>query len=469
MKKLFGIIICAAVIAAALGVCTGASQSPSVFYLDYGDVKIGDDEIVGFDVDGNLITELNGDSCIVTQLDSSVELDRSVSVTSGSQKIELLNVNIKRSGNLDFAVCVLKTANAEITVSGENHIVSGTYRAGLDIAPGASAVIGGDGVLYAQSEMEAGIGGGNGKSNGTLVINSGVIYATGGIGGYSAGIGGGTAGNGGNITINGGFVAAQGGLCAAGIGGGNTSGGGNITINGGTVTALGGQKGAGIGGGFAGDGGNVTINGGSVKAVAGQGADDIGNGYNCKTQFQGVKNSDGETVSLALLEPDSLKKAYFNGIDTLPVTTAHPDDEKLYFYTTSDSVVTLYNSQGNVQYFCGSSLNEVNPFPDTAQRFDESLIVSGLDSLSVGVGFSIHGGELFYGSVTADRFTLRERGDVNSDLSLDGQDAVLAECVRQGLISDELLKKLSDVNCDGAVDENDYAELEKCGLLLNSK
>ncbi|MGN1480126.1 MAG: hypothetical protein ACI4XH_10180 [Acutalibacteraceae bacterium] len=467
MKRLLCIIICAAIIAAAFGVNINAAQGATVFYLDYGDVKIGDGETVGYDINGNQITELNGNACTVTQLDSSVSLDRSISVTSGSQKIELLNVNIKRSGNLDYAVCVLKTASAEITLSGENHLVSGTYRAGLDIATGASAVIDGDGVLYAQSEMEAGIGGGNGKSNGTLVINSGVIYAMGGIGGYSAGIGGGTAGSGGNITINGGFVVAQGGLCAAGIGGGNTSGGGNITINGGTVTAIGGAKGAGIGGGFAGGGGNVTINGGSVKAVAGQGASDIGNGYNCKAEFSGIKNSDGETVSLATLEPDGFNKAYFNGVDTLPVTMLHPDDGKLYFYTASNSVVTLYNSQGSVKYFCGIELAEVNPFSAGAERFFDSLIVTESDSLTVGSGFSLCDGELLYGSVTADRFTVRERGDVNSDSSLDGQDAVLAACVAQGMLTDELLVKLSDANGDRAVDENDRALLESYGLMLN--
>lgn len=134
-------------------------------------------------------------------------------------------------------------------------------------------------------------------SGGTLIVNSGVVEATGqwatGIGGIDE-IG---YNDGGTVTINGGIVTATGGcpgtFGGAGIGGMSSTGssggrnGGTITINGGTVTATGGKYSAGIGsggcaGGFYRDGdaaGTITIRGGSVKASAGNyGTSDIGCG-----------------------------------------------------------------------------------------------------------------------------------------------------------------------------------------------
>ncbi|MBQ9550164.1 MAG: InlB B-repeat-containing protein [Lachnospiraceae bacterium] len=129
----------------------------------------------------------------------------------------------------------------------------------------------------------AGIGGGENGSCGTLIINGGVINATGGSShGVGAGIGGGYSGGGGNITINGGTVTATGGgtdcYGAAGIGGGDHGSGGNITINGGVVTATGKYGGAGIGGGENGEGGTITINGGTVTANGNTSGDMFGAG-----------------------------------------------------------------------------------------------------------------------------------------------------------------------------------------------
>ena len=98
-------------------------------------------------------------------------------------------------------------------------------------------------------ENDAGIGGGDRGSGGTIAINGGKVTANGG--GWSAGIGGGYKGSGGTITINGGEVTASGGIWGAGIGGGSGGFGGTITINGGKVTANGSGNGAttGIGSG----------------------------------------------------------------------------------------------------------------------------------------------------------------------------------------------------------------------------
>ncbi len=153
MKKLLSILLCAAMLFVLLSINTSALEDTTVFYLDYGDVVISDEGITGYDIDGNLRDSFNFNGYTITQLDPDTPLARSVTVTSGEHNIELLNINSRRSNSLDFAVGVLKTATANITISGENHLHPGTYRAAVDIAPNASAVIEGDGILYAESEM----------------------------------------------------------------------------------------------------------------------------------------------------------------------------------------------------------------------------------------------------------------------------------------------------------------------------
>jgi len=128
-------------------------------------------------------------------------------------------------------------------------------------------------------------------TDGLLIINSGVVNATGGA--VSAGIGGGGGHGGGIITITGGTVTATGGQGGAGIGGGESGAGGTITITGGTVTATGGSRGAGIGGGLGQAGGVITITGGTVTATSSSFGAGIGGG-----QFggSGTISIDGGTI-----------------------------------------------------------------------------------------------------------------------------------------------------------------------------
>lgn len=437
MKKILSVFLCAVILFTLACFRTSALDDTTVFYLDYGDVVISDEGISGYDIDGNLRDSFNLYGYTITQLNPSVPLDRSVTVTSGAHNIELLNINIRRNQNLDYAVAVTKTASANITISGENHLHPGTYRAGLDIAYGATVVIDGEGVLYTESEMQAGIGGGNGKSNGNLTINSGTIYAIGGIDGYSAGIGGGTSGT-----------------------------GGTITINGGVVTASGGTSGAGIGGGFVGNGGTITINGGSVKAVGGENATDIGNGEKCKTSFSGIKNSAGETVSLVTKEFTDFDKLYFGGIYTLPIEQHHPDDNSFYFYTSADSFLTAYKSNKEVEYYSSSSLAATNPFGESSERFDTALICDNNLNPDLCDGFSSSGNILYYGEKAVDSFTPVLRGDADGNGSLDGRDAVIARCAEAGMIENALTLKITDKNKDGITDLTDAAILENLGLFI---
>ena len=450
-----------------------ASEARTVLYLNYGDVVLSETSVTGFDENGNPVSEVNPCGYTITQTDPNTPLDKSITVSSGTQDVEIKNINISRTVENGYAFCVLKDANASITLSGENHLSSGLYRAGLDIAVTASVTIGGDGILYAQSDVEAGIGGGNGKSNGTLTINSGTIYATGGIDGYAAGIGGGSSGKGGTITINGGSIVAVGGDYAAGIGGGNLCTGGTITINGGVVTAIGGLNGAGIGGGFFGSGGTVTINGGSVKAVGGTDADDIGNGYNCSKAFDGIHNSEGKEVSLVTVEVPNLYEVYFNGINNSPITAGHPDDSNLYLYCDENpNVATAYMSDGDVKFFSysNSGHTELLPFLNGDVRAYDYLITTDRSNTSVAESFSISetGNDfeynLMYGDVCIDRFTSASRGDINLDGKLDGMDAVKAACVTGGMLTDRFSSSIADADGNGQTENADIDILAAAGI-----
>lgn len=450
-------------------IATNATGGRTVLYLDYGDVKIGDGTVSGYDADGKPVTEPNPCGYTITQRNSLQSVNRSISVTDGEQDVEIKNINIARSGENDNAFCVLKNAKTKLILTGENHLVPGTYCAGVEIAVNASLTVEGDGILYTQSEIEAGIGGGSGHSNGALTINSGTIYATGGMDGYGSGIGGGSSGSGGTITINGGNIVAVGGEYGAGIGGGMLGNGGKITINGGTVTATGGKKAAGIGGGFTANGGTVVINGGSVKALAGTGADDIGNGNNCKTEFAGIHNSNGDSVSKLTVSLSGFERVYQNSIENAPITAGHPDDENLYFYvTSSQNIATVYMNGGAVKYlsYNSSGFDEINPFLKGDARYSSYLIVSDKNNISVADGFFIEkeNCRLIYNGSCVDKFEIVIRGDVNLDGNLDGMDAVEAACVEGGMNTDKLALMLADANGDGYVNTSDISLLENLGI-----
>ena len=228
--------------------------------------------------------------------------------------------------------------NATIILKdGTTNVVKGFKRhwPGIYIAENKTLIIQGNTGTLAASPFNgggnsgsfgAGIGGGgysSGPSCGNIVIEGGVITATGGQ--YAPGIGCGTDKSCGNITISGGTVTAYGNGGAAGIGSGNSrSSCGNITISGtanvtascasddsgkggagigsgygsdshcgdinistsGIVTAMGGTDAAGIGSGRKGSDdnscGNISITGGTITAEGKRWGAGIGSGYNAQ-------------------------------------------------------------------------------------------------------------------------------------------------------------------------------------------
>jgi uncharacterized repeat protein (TIGR02543 family) len=126
-----------------------------------------------------------------------------------------------------------------------------------------------NGSSYTADPNNAGIGSGQNDRTGTIIIESGTVYANGGN--NASGIGGANA----EIQINGGTVYTNGGNNGAGIGGSGAS----VIVSGGTVKAVGGSYGAGIGSGYSDNGSSVKIVGGNVTAKGGSNASGIGSGY----------------------------------------------------------------------------------------------------------------------------------------------------------------------------------------------
>ena len=153
----------------------------------------------------------------------------------------------------------------------------------------------GTGKLNASAyQRGAGIGGGadSGGSCGNIVIEGGIITASGGD--SSAGIGSGNLSHCGNITITGGTVTATGSSNYPGIGSGNSRSCGDITISGTanvTASTAGGSS-AGIGSGYCNSScGNITISTtGTVTATGGSGAAGIGSGKGWYNDADGKNN-----------------------------------------------------------------------------------------------------------------------------------------------------------------------------------
>lgn len=170
---------------------------------------------------------------------------------------------------------------------------------------------------------------------GTIVINGGTVIATGG--GGAAGIGMSATSrytSGATVTINGGTVVATGNKSGAGIGGGTYNGAMTITITGGSVSAKGGENAPGIGSGSNGDACSVVISGGNVKAYSVTQRLTIGNGSWAEGNPT-LKNADGENISLKTLD---------FGTDNHVLTrlVGLPSDYEVYGEKTIDGKYYLY-------------------------------------------------------------------------------------------------------------------------------
>ena len=223
-----------------------------------------------------------GDGDILT---GTLSGNRKISVASGAT-LTLRDVTINGVDDWQYKWAgITCLGDATIILDGSN-TVKGFYNEypGIYVPSGKTLTIQGTtGSLNASSNgYAAGIGASYNDACGNIVIEGGIITATGGK--RAAGIGACYNKACGNIAISGGNVTATSGVeNGAGIGGAEQIGGscGNITISGSaTVTAAGSGNGAGIGGGALGNCGIITISGGIVTATGGDHAAGIGEGNN---------------------------------------------------------------------------------------------------------------------------------------------------------------------------------------------
>jgi len=225
--------------------------------------------------------------------------------------------------------------------------IFGQYFNGIKIASGVTLTITdsnpGTNKLTVKNEATGGntdTGAAINTSDGTIIIESATVEATGGS--FGAGIGGGANKAGGTIIINGSAqVTATGGKRGAGIGGGMGDDGGTITISGSAqVTATGNEGAAGIGGGFRGAGGTITISGGTVKATGDMGGAGIGIGS--------MGNGGTVTITGGSIKASSItspKNAVTNGTDVYKTTLIVPGDT-----TGGTDVSTMTFSSGGASY-----------------------------------------------------------------------------------------------------------------------
>ncbi len=219
--------------------------------------------------------ELQNGDVVIGTLSANVK----ITIADGAT-VTLKGVTINGANRSDYSWAGL-TCEGDATIilaDGSENVVKGFYDEypGIFVPENKTLTIKGgttgDGQLTASSNgYGCGIGGCYKKSCGNIVIEGGIIEAT---GGYNvAGIGTGNGASCGNITINGGEVTASGGDYAAGIGSGMVGSCGAITISGGKVTAQGGSKAAGIGSGFKASCTSVTITTGVTSVTATKGAE----------------------------------------------------------------------------------------------------------------------------------------------------------------------------------------------------
>ena len=288
-----------------------ADQRIKISIADGATITLSDAHIIGY-LDDNTYYQwagLNclGDATIIIDDGTTNEVQGSNYAYPGihipANKTLTINANGSGTGTLD-ASCISPGAGGAGIGAIDNTYGGGTcgnivINGGVITATGAPGYSSGS---NSGLPGGAGIGGAPNTSCGTITITGGTVNATGGI--FAAGIGtsSGTQdgvdyySNCGAITITGGDVTAHGGLYAAGIGAGynkcssSTCNCESVTITGGTVTATGGGTdnlfGAGIGSGYASTTtakstcGNISISTSeTVTATGGKYAAGIGSGY----------------------------------------------------------------------------------------------------------------------------------------------------------------------------------------------
>ena len=263
----------------------------------------------------------------------------------------------------------------QLIATGYNTLRSGANEPGIRVEEGTSLDISGTGYLEPWGgNYAAGLGGGNGKSCGSVTIN-GVRMIAGGHDG--AGIGGGYNGAGGTITIGSGTVRAEG-YRGAGIGGGVEGSGGTVEITGGRVFVDGNEADYDIGCGTGGSGGTLSISGDAAVFLK--------NG----TSISPI-TSTHELVSTNIITDDTVFGKIDFDVSWDPPIYAYVNTTGLYYLT--------YDGNGEVD-------TEIAPYYDNTTAVLKSgisagdLVLVGWNTKADGTGITYFPGSSF--TVTSD-------------------------------------------------------------------
>lgn len=242
--------------------CMDFPRNYQTFTIQNGELKIMPH---GFDVSSISTLRLKNITLSPSNTNSQINNDGQIidlgglvidpSITINGNSIKSITSYIDQNGKEQIA-----TIDALIT-SQTTSLTDGWYLVQGELTIDKRITISGDVKFILADDAKLTVNGGiNVENDNHFTIyaqakGNGELYALGNKLGYS-GIGGQNGQSAGTIIINGGIITAKGGLACAGIGGSNPGGwatggsGGNVIINAGVVYATGGSQGSGIGGGM---------------------------------------------------------------------------------------------------------------------------------------------------------------------------------------------------------------------------
>lgn len=496
MKKILAVILSFALLLLCVVPAFAAVDNAKLtyLYLDKGNITIGDGTVSGYGYFGEAVTTADEDGYFITQTTTDT-VSNTITFSGGKNYAVISNLRMSMSSQFVCAINITNSADVTLSLDSTNILISGASRAGIEVASNSTLTITGEGTVMSGSNGQAGIGGGNGNSSGTVIINSGTVVAQ--SKSNSAGIGGGSAGSNGKVIINGGNITAIGGVSGAGIGGGCTGDGGEIIINGGTVTATGGTNAAGIGGGWYGSMGNIVINGGSVKATGGTNAPSLGAGTGVESDV--ILNSLGEVLYLAKIDTSSISSVediYTDGASN-NISSYHSGDTCFYFYLPAETHILAADSDENPTAYWQADFSNsftckvITPFECiNSSSVEADDIIRGLscglaalddyvnftDGFSFDYSTSVIGTgtqiDLLYNGKSVFSYIALIYGDLNCDGFYDGEDSFIASLMLWGHLTDENTEafyfEAADVNRSGVLDTTDIETLQKAGILLET-
>ena len=125
---------------------------------------------------------------------------------------------------------------------------------------------------------------------------------------------------------------------------------------------------------------------------------------------------------------------------------------------------TVIDNDRGLVYGVSANLNSLNDYIETA--YDSAAI--DVNAEMIGTGTEIN---ILQNNRTVDTYFVVVFGDVDGDGWYDGTDAVIVNCIANGLLTKEKVGEAvymaADCNHDGVVDSSDVLLLEQAGLLLS--